>query len=397
MVRRWILAAAMGATLAGWMIAPTAAAQDRPAASVEATAQTLVNQCASIKEGELVLISGTPRDTDLLESIAVNVRKLGAFPLISLASDRLARRMYDDVPAKFDSQANDFALKLAGLIAADISIESTDNQSVLADIAPERLAATAKARQPVMDAMLKRNVRQVSLGNGLYPTAATAKLYGLTPDDLGKIFWTAVNTDYARLEGTGATVQGALSAGKEIHLTNPNGTDLKFRIEGRVFVSDGVISTDDVAKGGAACQVWLPAGEVYTAPVAGTAEGKVVIDRNFFQGKEITGLTLTFKAGKLTEMTAKAGLEPLKALYDASGPGKDTFGFVDIGINESMTIPQGSKLLSWIPAGMVSIGVGNNTWAGGSNSSSFDLSGFLPGSTLTVDGKAIVDKGTLKR
>jgi hypothetical protein len=35
-------------------------------------------------------------------------------------------------------------------------------------------------------------------------------------------------------------------------------------------------------------------------------------------------------------------------------------------------------------------------WAGGTNASSFDVSAFLPGSTLKVDGKALVENGTLK-
>ncbi|MGE5447968.1 MAG: hypothetical protein ACM3PR_06370, partial [Bacteroidales bacterium] len=64
----------------------------------EALAQKLVNQCAHIKEGEFVMISGGVRDLQLLEDIAVNVRKLGAFPLVSIESDRMTRRMYTEVP-----------------------------------------------------------------------------------------------------------------------------------------------------------------------------------------------------------------------------------------------------------------------------------------------------------
>ncbi len=384
---------AVGAGISMTAVAAATAAEP----NWQATARTLVNQSANIKEGDLVLVSGTPRDIELLENIAINVRKLGAFPLISIGSERLARSLFDDVPAKFDAQSPEFESKLANMISASIEINSTDNPAALAGVAPERIAASGKAMQPVMEAMLKRNVRQVSLGNGLYPTASTARQYGLSQDELANIFWAAVNTDYSRLQNTGESVKAVVAAGKVVQITNSNGTDLRFRIEKRpVFVSDGVISSQDLAKGGPACQVWLPAGEVYTTPVVGTAEGKVVVDRSIFQGKEITGLTLTFKAGKLTEMTAKSGLEPLKALYDAAIGDKDAFAFVDIGINESLKIPKDSKLLSWIPAGMVSIGVGNNTWAGGTNAASFDLSGFLPGSTVKVDGKVLVENGALR-
>jgi hypothetical protein len=96
-------------------------------------------------------------------------------------------------------------------------------------------------------------------------------------------------------------------------------------------------------------------------------------------------------------MSAKSGIEPLRALYEASGTGKELFAFVDVGINPNVRLVPGSRMVAWMPAGMVTIGVGNNIWAGGENDVNFyGLTGFLPGSTLKVDGKALVENGTLK-
>lgn len=383
--------------VAGLALSAGAAGQLRTGPDLEATAYTLVTQCANIRQGDLVYVTGRPTDIELLENVAVQVRKLGAFPLVSIGTERLARRVYDEVPTRYDGQTDQFDLKLANFITARIGVDSTENPSLFADASPERLAAFAKAEHPIKETLLKRNVRQVSLGNGLFPTAATARLHGLSQDALSTLFWQGVNTDYSRLQETGETILKILASGREVRITNPNGTDFKFAINGRqAFVSDGVISNDDMARGGAACQVWLPAGEVFGTPVPGSAEGTIIIDRHIFQGREIAGLTLTFKAGKLTSLTAKSGLDPLKSLYDASDANKDAFALYDIGINPSMKIPQGSKLLAWMPAGMVTIGVGENGWAGGTNSSNFELSGFLPGSTLTVDGKPLVQNGQLK-
>jgi leucyl aminopeptidase (aminopeptidase T) len=236
----------------------------------------------------------------------------------------------------------------------------------------------------------------VSVGNGLYPTAAVARQYAVSQSELAKQFWNGVNTDYARLAAIGKTVKAMLAAGKEVHITNPNGTDLRLRVEGRpVFVSDGVVSAEDAKAGGAAATVWLPAGEVFLAPVKGTAEGKVVFDHYFFRASEIIGLTLEFEGGVLTSMTAKSGLEPLRQMYDVAGAGKDQFAMIDIGINPDVTMVPGSKLLSYVQAGMITIGLGGNTWAGGDNAVPFGMNGFIPGCTLTVDGKALVEKGKL--
>ena len=46
--------------------------------------------------------------------------------------------------------------------------------------------------------------------------------------------------------------------------------------------------------------------------------------------------------------------------------------------------------------GMVTIGTGNNVWAGGENNSTYFLACFLPGCNLEVDGKLIVENGKLK-
>ena len=363
----------------------------------DALAQKLVTQCANIHEGEYVLVSGGVRDFELLEDIAVHVRKVGAFPLVSLNSDRMKRRGFDDVPAKYDSRSMEFQLKLAGLITAQIDVDFIEKESSIAQVPPERVAAYYEALSVVNDLRHKRNVRLVNLGNDLYPTREREKLFGLSQEELSKIFWDGVNVDYSRIEATGKTVKTALASGKQVHITNPNGTDLKVQIEGRpVFVSDGVISADDIQTGRAACLAFLPAGEVYLAPVPGTAEGKVVVDTQFFQGSEIQGLTLTFKAGKLTSMTAKSGLEPLKASYDAAGPGKEAFAFVDIGMNPNVHLAPGSRMVAWMAAGVVTVGIGNNIWANGENNVGYIMPSFLPGSTLEVDGKLLVEKGILK-
>jgi len=363
----------------------------------EALAQKLVTQCANIHEGDYVLVTGGLRDFELLEDIAVHVRKVGACPLVSLYSDRMWRRSFDDVPAKYDSRSNEFELKLAGLITAQIDVDFRETESWLAHVPPERFATFSKSWSLVNDLMRKRNVRFVHLGNELYPTTERAKLFGVSQKELSKIFWDGVNVDYSKLQATGKTIKTLLTSGKQVHITNPNGTDLKMQIEGRpVVVSDGIISADEMQTGGAACWVYLPAGEVMLAPVPGTAEGKVVVDRQFFQGSEILGLTLTFKAGKLTSMTAKSGLEPLKALYDAAGPGKEEFAVIEIGINPNVHLVPGSRMVGYMPAGMVTIGIGNNTWAGGENNVGYSMSNFLPGSTLEVDGKVLVEKGVLK-
>ena len=362
----------------------------------KALAKQLVTQSARVKEGDLVLIASSTRDMALAEELAVAARQLGAHPIIWYNSQQLDYRLIVDVPEKYDTQFLEFDFRLSMLADVLFRIDYGESNDLFADVPPERFLG-----QNTYDVIEKaddnRRLPRVFLGNGLYPTAATAEDYGISQEELANVFWGGVNVDYAKLQATGAAVKEILAAGKEAHITHPNGTDLTVSIEARpVFVSDGVISDEDRAAGGAGTKAWLPAGEVYLTPIPGTAEGTIVGTHNSFDGP-IEGLTLTFEAGNLTSMTAKSGLERMKEVYDAAGEGKEQFGFLDIGINPNVVLPDKALKGTYMGTGAVTIGFGQNDFYGGENSSDFNYDMFLPpGATVEVDGKVLVENGVLQ-
>ena len=71
------------------IIGAAAPPDERGGKDLEALAQKLVNQCAAIHESDNVIVSGGVRDLELLENIAVHVRKAGAFPMLTISSDRM--------------------------------------------------------------------------------------------------------------------------------------------------------------------------------------------------------------------------------------------------------------------------------------------------------------------
>jgi aminopeptidase len=378
---------------------PAATSTRAAPTDLEKLADRVVTQSAGVKEGEVVLITGQLADGELLENLAVNVRKAGAFPVVLYDTDRLDKRMFFDVPAKYDTQPDKAVLGLMGMADAVINLADNTTEDLFEGADPVRTAARAKAGEAINQAMLKRGVRTIELGNNLYPTSWRAERYGMSEDDLSKLFWNGVNVDYSDVQKRGDTVKAVLAAGDEVHVTNPNGTDLKLRIKGRpVLVSDGILSDAERKAGGVAASVYLPAGEVYTTPVAGSAEGKIVQTRGYFRGKPIDNLTLTVSGGKVTTMTGTgAGWADYKAMYDAVADArKDVFGFIDLGINPNVKLPAKSSIGTWVPAGAVTLGAGNNSWAGGDNTVPWTGTLFLPGSTVTLDGKTIVEAGALK-
>jgi leucyl aminopeptidase (aminopeptidase T) len=366
-----------------------------PAADFPAVAAKVVGQSAAVREGEIVLIAGRDEDLPLLEEIAIEVLKVGGHPLVTVSTERFRRREYDEIPAKYDGRSPDLALKLAGIEDVFINLESGEGRT-MKGVPPERIAARAKAFAPVMELARRRKVRTVALGNGLYPSEERAELFGMSREELARLMYGGIDVDYGQLQATGERVRKALAAGKKLRVTGPDGTDLQLGIAGRqVVVSDGVISAEDRKRGGAALSVWLPAGEVFLTPVPGTAEGVIVADHLFFQGDRVDGLKLVVKAGKVVEMTARSGLEAVRAYYDVAGAGKDVVGVLDIGLNPAIELPEGGAVNVWSRAGAVTVGVGGNTWAGGDNDVGFGFAPEVPRATVEVDGRPIVRDGRL--
>lgn len=386
--------AALGAESAA-VRSDSAESTARPVADFKSVAAKVVQQSAGVREGDIVLVSGSDEDLPLLEDIAIEVRKLGGQPLVTVNTERFNRRTYDEVPAEYDSRTPRLTLKLAEMADVFISTEAGEGRT-MKGVAPDRMAARAKAFAPVGRMMSKRNVRTVALGNGLYPSAERAEQFGISREELAGLMYGGVDADYSRLQATGEQLRRALATGKEIRITSPGGTDLRVKIAGRqVLVSDGVISAADRKQGGAAVSVWLPAGEVFLTPVPGTANGVVVADHIFYQGDRIDGLRLDVKGGKMVAMTAKSGMDPLKKYYELAGPGKDVFSVVDIGINSDIEVPEGGAVNVWSRAGAVTVVVGDNSWAGGDNRVNFGISPEIDNATLEVDGTALVKDGKL--
>jgi aminopeptidase len=272
-----------------------------------------------------------------------------------------------------------------------------ESDGLLAGVPDARRAARAKAGEVVTQAFFQRKIRSVNLGNGIYPTETLAKRLGMPQADLAAAFWKGAGVPADSLRARGQALQKTLGSAKQFTLTAANGTSLTFAGDvAHALVSDGAITPERAAMGSAAASTWLPAGELMIPAVPGTAEGKVVIDRMLWDGKEIKNLTLTYSKGKLTAMTADGDITGLKASYDAAGGGKDQFGYLDIGLNPDTKLPVGTGRTVWTAPGAITLGLGDNRGFGGKNASDFGLATQLGGATLKADGAIVVADGVLK-
>lgn len=361
----------------------------------QATARQIVHDSVQVKDREGVLIIGDASKIPLMEAIAVEVAKRGAFPHIVLDSQAVTKRIMTEAPLDYLGTPN--AMTIAEFKKADvmIALSPVEDPTTLSKVPEERVALVRKASQAVTEVMYSRPLRTVALGNPVMPSAAVARFYGVPLAEMEARFWQAVNTPHAVIEENGNRVKQALASGREIRIRTQEGTDLRLNLvnERGVHLSDGQIHSQPVDKPE---QVWLPAGEVYTAPDATSVNGTVFVPLADYRGIKIRDLRLTFVNGKVTRIEAAQNAEALKQALAQSSGDKDVFSFVDIGVNPNSRTIGKSDYCTFEMAGMVTIGIGQAPWAPGcTNQSEFAQEFFIPRATLEVDGRPIVREGKI--
>jgi leucyl aminopeptidase (aminopeptidase T) len=361
----------------------------------DAIADNLVNQSLAIQPGEVVLVNGNPDQIELLGAIQVAVAKAGGQTIVTLNLPEANKRAVMETPMEHLGRLPTAGLLLNRIADATISVGSVQDPGLFADVPEERLKSLRQAGAPLSQAFSNMRTRNVSLGQtGGIPTAAYAATLGADYKELSEMFWQAAAVSPEKLAARAGAVAGKLSAGAKVRLTSAAGSDLMLEID-QLPARINAGRTADVTAATGPSSTWLPAGEAYACVKPGSASGKLVVPYLRFRGEAIENLELTFEAGQMVGLAAEANTDKLRAYLDSTSDAVKELSIVDFGLNPHSRTPEGSHYQSWEMGGMVTLVMGNNTWAGGANHSEGALSMHVPALTATVNGEAVVSEGKL--
>ncbi|CAN5634762.1 hypothetical protein BH11MYX1_BH11MYX1_03150 [soil metagenome] len=251
----------------------------KPVPNYVELANRIVGTSANVKEGEIVELVGTPADMPLLEELSVACSQRGAWPMIVTSSEALVKKWIIQSIPKYDDKIDAAAMAIAKSVNVIISLPTVRDTSIYGSFPGDRVAKLQRANNPIQQTLLSRNVRRIYLDNGLAPSPSRAKEMGIDEGEMSALYWSGLAADYTGIQAKAKQVQDLLVKANELHLTLPNGTDLKMKLSHKSQASDGVITDAKVKAGGSQVLLYLPAGEVFVTPVAGTVEGKLVDDR----------------------------------------------------------------------------------------------------------------------
>jgi leucyl aminopeptidase (aminopeptidase T) len=349
-----------------------------------------------VQPGDVVVLYGGRHHLDMLEELAMHADKSGGLTNIMIVSDKLQRAYWTEVPEEYLSIVPSYWKSWLSEVDVWISMPAVeDPRSVYADIPQERFAAAAMASQMFMDILNSTSLRQVFINP---PSPQQAAAAGMDIDRFSKMRWSAINADYSAISKKGYALADVLHGAKEVHITSPAGTDIRFSMGDReVFVNDGIV-TEKEAKAGKFLQriANLPGGQVFASAIENSATGRVVIPKDKCNWEAVRNVSFEFRDGDMHGFEAEEGGDRIAETLDPyEGPTR-RFASLSIGLNPHLEVDEESA--TYWPAsgaGMVYINVGGNQLFGGKNVTETGYGFPITRATVIVDGETIVKDGKL--
>jgi 2,5-dihydroxypyridine 5,6-dioxygenase len=213
--------------------------------------------------------------------------------------------------------------------------------------------------------------------------------------------WTAV----ARMKHYVATAVFGAGA-RECRVTSRYGTDLTYRVDGRIFVPPlpgpdfdpwKIVKFDEAEgrKGGALYFFLHPTGEFNVPPIEGSANGKLTIDLTMHHlGLLHSPIELTVVDGRVTEIEGGADAHVLRDYLETYG---DENAYMcpaeaSVGVNRR-AIVRGIQREDKNILGTMHFGLGTNVDVGGSIKSAIHMDGVILQPTLYIDGEKRIEHG----
>jgi aminopeptidase len=363
-------------------------------------ADVLVRYSTAVKPGDLVCITGEAVAMPLIKEIYAAVVKAGGNPYWAPRSEELQEVHLELASEEQLRYVSPIETHRVETIDVYIALWSDINTKFLGRMDPRRTAMLQSARKPVMKRFMERAAKAMSGEKGglrwcgtLFPTNAAAQdaemslrqyeefVYGAgllhLPDPVGA--WRQV---FERQERVRAYLQGKQS--------------VKFFVpphDGH----DGTDLTVDVSKAtwiNCAGKENFPDGEVFAGPQA--ADGHV--NYTFpavYQGREVEGVRLKFKGGRVVDAAAKKNERFLIEMLDQDA-GARNMGEIAIGTNYSIKEFSRNTLFDEKIGGTFHAAVGAGYPESGNTNESglhWDMvcemrpEGTRPGGTIAADGE----------
>lgn len=290
-------------------------------------AKVLVNYSCSLKKGEKILIEAKGIDYMLVNAIVKEVYAVGGFPFVEIYDNRITRQLLlgetvelARLKAKYDGY------RMAEMDAY-IGIRGGENCNELSDVPEENMKAESEYySHPVHHELRVKKTKWVVLR---YPNQAMAQQAGMSTDAFEDFYFNVCTLDYSKMDKAMDALKKRLDNADKVRIIAKD-TDLSFSIKG-------------IGSKKCSGERNIPDGEIYTAPVKGSVNGKITYNTPSVEnGFKFENVSLTFKDGKIVSATANDN-QKVNAIFDTDD-GARYVGEFALGVNPYIVNPMGDIL-----------------------------------------------------
>ena len=357
-------------------------------------AEVLVHHSLQLEKGDIVKVAAGIPAEPLVVAFFEKALEAGAHPYLRLSGfESLLDVFYEKASPEQLRFVSPMERAELDHVHAVLNIWTPGNLRGESRRDPEKVRMVQEARRPLTEKWIQKiDSGAVKACITLFPTTTQAQEARMSLRDFTEFVFHALHLNdpdplaywRRKREENEALIQ-RLQGAKVLRLEGPE-TDLTVRVEGRSWINDDG-------------RLNFPGGEVFTSPVETATEGVITFNMpSMFSGREVRGVRLVFREGRVVEAYAAENEAFLKAMLQLD-EGASRLGEFAIGTNENIQEYTGNTLFDEKIGGTVHLALGHAfPQAGGTNVSAlhwdmvFDL---RQGGRLYADGELLLEDGKL--
>lgn len=255
---------------------------------IEKLAHNLINYSVKLGAGEKVLIENFGVQKELVMALVEEAYKAGGFPFVSLKEPQIDRALMLGANSEQYEKIAEFEGNVMKEMDAYIGLRAGDNINETSDVPADKLKIHGDTIGKMHSNIRVKNTKWVVLR---YPSSSMAQLAKMSTVGFEDFYFNVCNLDYGKMSAAMDGLVELMNKTDKVHLVGP-GTDLTFSIK-------------DIPAIKCAGEMNIPDGEVFTAPVRNSINGKLTYNTpSPYQGFTFENVSFTFKDGKIVEATA---------------------------------------------------------------------------------------------
>ena len=330
-------------------------------------AELLVNYSLRVKKGDKVYIKSTYLAEDLVNAVIKCILKIGAYyetKILLKDSDKIFYENASDDVLKYVSQSE---LNIYKTFDCMLTIRAPFDTKELANINSEKKKMRQVALSSFSKIFSKRSAK-ASLRWALcqYPTLSSANDANMSLEEYENFVCSScflysddASKKWQEISSMQEKLCSYLNSKSKITIICGK-TNITYLCKNRVWInSDGKRN--------------MPSGEVFTTPIENSVNGILEVSFPFlYMGKQVEGLCLTMKNGKVSNFSATKGEDLLRQIFSISG--SNVFGESAIATNYGIKTFTNNILFDEKMGGTVHFALGDSYGeTGGKNRSAIHI------------------------